>query len=233
MAFWKQMMKYHNPLAKPEDVRNFIMEGPGRVSFPAGRMRLESTHQLKEGENPQVANLVFWCPEVYPDDIWISWDFIPLEEPGLAIMFFAAVGQNGKDLFDPSLVSRNGPYKQYHHGDIHALHVSYFRRKAASERGFHLCNLRKSYGFHMVAQAPDPLPSCADVCGVYRLSILKKGPMVRFSMRGPTENCPDLVLFEWIDDGVSYGPVLGGGRIGFRQMAPLVAEYANLCVEEV
>ncbi|MBT3292049.1 MAG: DUF1961 family protein, partial [Victivallales bacterium] len=40
-------------------------------------------------------------------------------------------------------------------------------------------------------------------------------------------------LFEWHDNGEDYGPVLGGGRIGFRQMSPLIAEYANLTVRKV
>jgi hypothetical protein len=31
-------------------------------------------------------------------------------------------------------------------------------------------------------------------------------------------------------DGKSHGPLLGGGKIGFRQMAPLIAEYANFRV---
>lgn len=34
----------------------------------------------------------------------------------------------------------------------------------------------------------------------------------------------------WRDGGQTLGPVLGGGRLGFRQMAPLVAEYENLVV---
>jgi hypothetical protein len=42
-----------------------------------------------------------------------------------------------------------------------------------------------------------------------------------------------LLVYHWVDDGKSYGPVLGGGKIAFRQMAPLVAEYANLEVTEV
>ena len=226
-------MQYHNPLATPDDVRGFVMEGPGMASFPDGRMRLRSTHKLAEGEHPQVSNIVFWCPEVFPDHVRISWEFRPREEPGLAILFFSAAGRNGEDLFDPRLAPRNGPYKQYHHGDINALHVSYFRRKAPSERAFHMCNLRKSHGFHMVAQGPDPIPSCVDATGPYRISLLKTGALVRFSIGSPEIGHPELTIFEWTDDGTAFGPVLGGGRIGFRQMAPFVGEYANLRVESV
>ena len=43
----------------------------------------------------------------------------------------------------------------------------------------------------------------------------------------------DLQIFSWKDDGKSYGRGLGEGKIGFRQMAPLVAEYANLKITQI
>lgn len=224
---------YENPLAAPADVADFRMEGPGAVSFPRGRMRLESTAEPgpdSDNEANQKANLVFWCPEVFPDRIAISWEFIPLHEPGLVILFFAAVGKDGKDLFDPSLAPRSGPYSHYHHGDIHALHVSYFRRRYVSECAFHLCNLRKSYGFHMVAQGPDPIPPARFSRGPYRMTLIKKGPEVVFRIGSANRNEPEMEILRWTDDGSTYGPLLGGGRIGFRQMAPMIGEYANLRV---
>nr|WP_246857493.1 DUF1961 family protein [Pseudarthrobacter sp. NIBRBAC000502770] len=106
-------------------------------------------------------------------------------------------------------------------GDIDALHVSYFRHKYPSERAFRTCNLRKSAGFELVAQGADPLPPTEDAAGFYRLEVVKDGPLVEFSING-------LLLFEWRDRS---DEVLGGGRIGFRQMAPLRAAYRNLVVE--
>ena len=111
----------------------------------------------------------------------------------------------------------------YHHGDLNALHISYFRRKHPSERAFHTCNLRKSFGFHMVAQGADPLPGVADAQPPYHVRLIKAGPHVQFAIN-------ELTVLDWTDDGTSYGPVLEGGKIGFRQMAPLIAEYANLKV---
>jgi len=214
---------YKNPLAGPDDIAGWRMEGDGAVSFPLGRMRMENTRDPEEG---QAANIVHWCPEDFPDDVAVSWDYWPVREPGLCILFFAAAGRKGEDLFDASLAKRGGIYKQYHHGDINALHVSYFRHKFPQERAFRTCNLRKSYGFHLVAQGADPLPPVADAIGPYRIRLVKSGPEVVFGIN-------DLELFRWTDDGQSYGPVLGGGKIGFRQMAPMIAEYANLKVEAV
>ena len=199
------------------------MEGEASVSFPDGRMRMENQRDPGEG---QAANFVFWCPQDFPGDVQITWEFTPLREPGLAILFFSARGRGGEDIFDANLKPRTGEYQQYHSGDLNALHISYFRRRYPSERAFHLANLRKSFGFHMVAQGADPIPDVADIKGPYQIRIEKWRGQVRFWIN-------DLPIFSWQDDGQTYGPLLDGGKIGFRQMAPLVAEYANLRVREL
>ena len=155
----------------------------------------------------------------------MSWDFRPLTDAGLAMFWIAAKGRKGEDLFDPSLAPRSGDYEQYHHGDIDALHVSYYRRNP-SEIGFRTCNLRKSHGFHLVCQGGDPLPDAKYAVSPYRVEVVKSGPHLIFSI-------DDIVLFHWIDDGACFGSVLKDGRIGFRQMAGLIAEYADLRVHEV
>ncbi|MEK4063447.1 MULTISPECIES: DUF1961 family protein [unclassified Paenibacillus] len=211
---------YHNPLASTSDIAGFQMEGEGALSFPLQRMRLESTISAEAG---QKANVVLWCPEEFPADIAVSWKFRPLREPGLAILFIAAKGKGGKDLFDPALARRTGEYDQYHHGQMDTYHISYFRRRWVEEREFHTCNLRKSYGFHLVAQGADPLPSVSDMTESYRMLVVKRGPVLSFAIN-------ELPVFTWIDDGDTYGPLLTGGKMGFRQMAPLIAEYSDLTV---
>jgi hypothetical protein len=219
---------YQNPLVASADIDGWRMEGDGATSFPMQRMRMEGTRDLEEG---QKANIVHWCPQDFPDHIRISWDFYPIREPGLCILFFAAKGRNGEDLFDPKLAERTGPYDQYHSGDINALHVSYFRRKHPRERAFTTCNLRKSYGFHLVAQCADPLPSVPDATGPYRIELIKAGPEVRFGIAKPSGDV--LPLFHWHDDGGETGPVLEDGKIGFRQTTPMIGEYTNLRVERI
>ncbi len=211
---------YENPLAAKADIKDFIMEGEAVITFPLGRMRLENKLSEKEG---QKANYVLWCPEEFPSDVLITWDFYPVREPGLCMMFFAARGMGDQDLFDGSLQKRTGEYVQYHHGDINAFHISYFRRKEPDERSFHTCNLRKSYGFHLTAQGGDPIPDVADAKPPYHIAVIKKGNVVRFLIDA-------LEIFQFEDDGKTYGPLLAGGKIGFRQLAPFIGEYANLRV---
>lgn len=219
-AYRRTRLLYEKALASVADVRDVRLEGDAAIAFPDGRLRLTNRRDPAEGQS---ANFVLWCPEDFPADIEVSWEFWPLREPGLCMLFFAATGRQGETLFDPRLARRTGEYPQYHSGDLDALHVSYFRRRAPEERAFHTCNLRKSYGFHLVCQGADPLPPVADARPPYRLTLTKDGPRVAFAIN-------ELPIFRWTDDGRTYGPVLAGGKIGFRQMAPLVAEYANLRV---
>lgn len=216
---------YNNPLSDESCLCGFRLEGNASVTFPDNAMRMENSLDPGLG---QKANFVLWCPETFPGDIMIEWDFKPIYEPGLCMMFFAGKGKGEEDLFDSKLSPRTGEYKQYHSGDINAFHVSYFRRKNPDERIFHTCNLRKSYGFHLVAQGADPIPSVEDAVrkGFYRIKLIKIGNEISFYIE-------DLHIFTFIDDGMTYGPLLGEGKIGFRQMAPLIAEYANLNVYRI
>lgn len=215
-----EQLIYENPLATPEDVKNFVLEGSANISFENGKMRMENAISAEAG---QKANYVFWCDRVFPDNIKITWKFRPIKEPGLAILFFAAKGIHGESIFDESLTKRTGEYPLYHHGDINAFHVSYFRRKEPDERAFHTCNLRKSYGFHLVAQGADPIPDADECFTDYELTVIKKPDLVEFYVN-------NLLTFSFRDDGATYGNLLTDGRIGFRQLAPMIAEYSDLKV---
>ncbi len=214
---------YENSLACEGDVKDFILEGSAKLSFPNGKLRMENAISAEAG---QKANFVLWCDKTFPDNVRITWKFRPIKEPGLAILFFSAMGINGEDIFDGSLQKRTGEYPLYHHGDINAFHVSYFRRKEPDERAFHTCNLRKSYGFHLVTQGADPIPDADECMEDYLIEVLKRGSYVSFSING-------LRVFEFEDDGETYGKLLEGGKIGFRQLAPMIAEYSELKVYEV
>ena len=205
---------YENKLSCENDVKDFVLEGSAEIYFENGKMRMKNALSADLG---QKSNFVYWCNEDFPSDVQIEWEFRPIEEPGLAILFFSAKGVNGEDLFDPSLQERDGQYNLYHSGDINAYHVSYFRRKWDEERGFHTCNLRKSKGFHLVVQGADPIPNCEDAFESYHIKLVKKDGKIDFII-------DDLPVFSWQDDGKEYGPVLGGGKIGFhnlqRQLQP-------------
>ncbi|MFB6134678.1 MAG: DUF1961 family protein [Halanaeroarchaeum sp.] len=217
---------YENPLESREDIEKWILEGDASITFPRGRMRMESRYGPEEFEVP---HFVHWCPEEFPDGIAISWDFWPVAEPGLCMLFFAAKGRNGENIHDPKIDDRHGDYPEYHSGDIDALHASYYRRNFHGEpwpeRAFQTINLRKSHGFHLAARGGDPLPNARDAEPPYPITVVKAGREVAFYV-------DDLEVFHWVDEGLG-GPPLEGGKIGLRQMSPFVGEYADLTVHEV
>ena len=211
----------NNPLSCEDDIKDFVLEGEADISFSGGAMRLASKRPSSEG---QKANFVLWCPKVFPADIMIEWEFRPIREPGLAMLFFAAKPKNGPgSIFDGAIAKRTGEYEQYHSGDINTYHLSYFRRKEPSERGFHTCNLRKSYGGFLVSQGADPIPDASENADWYNMRVVKRGSKVSFYIN-------DLQIFDYYDDGMTFGDLLTGGNIGFRQLSPMVAEYRNLKV---
>jgi hypothetical protein len=219
--FEKGKCLYHNSLSSIVGIEGWKMEGRARVNFENNLLYLENDLDPKiYGDD---AHWVFWCPIDFPDKIMVEWEFYPVREPGLCMIFFAATGRNGEDLFSVNLPIRNGKYPEYHSGEMNALHLSYFRHKHPDERAFRTCNLRKSHGFHLVATGADPLPPVEDAISPYHMKLVKYEGIVQFSIN-------DLPVLEWEDDGVSFGPIYGGGKIGVRQMAPMKAAYSNLTV---
>ena len=219
----KTTLIYENFLVTSDDIAEFILEGKAQIDFTNGCMRMQNALDNNLG---QKANYVLWCPETFPENVRIDWEFRPVTDYGLCILFFAANGKNNVDLFDSSLQNRTGEYPQYHSGDMNAFHVSYFRRKEPDERQFHTCNLRKSYGFHLVAQGADPIPDAEDATDFYQMSVEKYQNTILFLVNG-------LKVFEFHDNGKTYGDCLKRGKIGFRQLAPLIAEYRNFKVYEL
>ncbi len=209
---------YYNPLKTQTDVKDWVMEGQVGIDFDGGGMRM---HNLTSADRGQEANFVFWCPEVFPDNIEIRWNFTALEEPGLCILFFAARGilAGGGDchVLDKRLKPRAGVYEQYTKSDVSALQIAYFRRRWPEERAFHLSNLRRAPGFELLAQGADPLPDVKDATPPYRMRVRKARDGVQFFIN-------DLKVVEWPASGANPGQ----GSIGFRQMAPLVARYSDL-----
>lgn len=148
---------------------------------------------------------------------------VGLNVPSAYFWWFLPRQNGGEDIFDPMLPPRTGQYQQYHSGAINALHLSYYRRR--DDEPLNTCNLRKSHGFHLVAQAADPIPAVEYARPPYHLRLVKRGPAVRFWINA-------LPVLSWDDDG-GYGPPAGAGKIGLRQMSPIVGRYANLRAYEV
>ncbi len=209
----KGPLLYQNTLSSEREVHEWAMEGPGKVEFRDGWMHMFSPEE--EGHH------VFWCPFDFPSSFIAEWEMENQElDAGLCIIFFAAAGANGEDIFEENLKSRDGVFSGYTKSDINNYHISYYANTPNNpDRPY--AHLRKNSGFHkvMVGGAPIPVESTR----IHHLKLVKNNEHILMFI-------DDRKIIDWHDDGLSYGPTLGGGKIGFRQMQWTHFKYRNFQV---
>lgn len=208
----KGKLIYQNNLSNKKDVEGWVMEGPARSEFEDNWMHLFSPEE--KGHH------VFWCPQDFPDSFMAEWELQNMEpDAGLCIVFFSAKGVNGEDIFDPSIKKRDGVFKKYTKSDINNYHISYYAN--AGGNGREVSHLRKNAGFYRVkvGEMGIPLNSTA----VHKIKLIKNDDRI-------TMYLDDNKIIDWLDDGKEFGAVLGGGKIGFRQMQWSHFRYRNFKV---
>jgi len=211
---------YESALDAPGSIDGWVMEGPGETSFEDGWMTMASKQPdsiTKRG------HIVHWCPRDFPESFVAEWEMQILSKRGLCIVFFSALGLNGEDIFDPKLPKRTGIFRQYNRGAISCYHISYYANTPSSP-GRITSNIRKNKGFYLVANGPPGINPDSDT--VHAVRLIKDAAHIQLQVDGN-------VIIDFTDDGQRYGPVLGGGKIGFRQMQWTVARYRGFRVREL
>jgi hypothetical protein len=205
---------YENAFDAPGAVAGWVAEGPLDVRFENKAMRMRSIDFAE--------HTVFWCPQDFPESFIAEWEFEPLSYYGLAILFFAARGEQGEDLFDPALPKRDGRFVHYIRGAITSYHVSYFANVENYQMGRVDSNLRKNNKFYRVGGGPVAIPPGTK--GWQQMRLIKDGNRIQLFANGK-------ICVDWTDDNPErYGPPHGGGKIGFRQMTQTVGAYRNFRV---
>ena len=199
---------YASAMDSPEAVRSWVMEGPGEVSFADGWMTMRSP-----GEQ---MHHVFWCPETFPADFTAEWTCKNRHtEAGLCIVFFAAMGLNGKDALDASQPKRDGTFRQYHSGALRNYHISYYANTPSTPDRPH-AHLRRNPGFDMVQQGEKGI--LHDSTAAHRVQLLKDGGRVAMWV-------DERLILDWTDPEPH-----GAGRIALRQMQWTVFSYRDFRV---
>lgn len=212
----KGQLLYEDTFDAPWQER-WALEGPGIITQEGGRLRIQEPAAGTPGAN----HVVLWCRQDFPKDFVAEWEFTPNQVAGLCIVFFCARGRDGRDILDPSMPPRDGTFTQYHSGEMNCYHISYFRNTCARAPD---CALRKNFGFYRCSDGADYIPLQAGVTS--RVTLVKRGAHIQFAIN-------DRVSLDWVDDGVTRGPIWGAGKIGLRQMINTDAWYDNFRVWEV
>lgn len=187
------------------DGKDWVFEGPGRAWAEDGRLHLESFKPQEAG------HIVLWSTRVFPQDFLLEFGMSPRDSTdGLNIVFLCARSRDGSGIFAPDLPRRGGVFKNYHSGALDSYHVSYWACSAANGgTPRRTANVRKNYGFYLVSCGIDRIAGRGP--GPHRVRVLKVGGKLRVETAGQIAAAFD-------DDGSTYGPVLGSGAIGLRQM---------------
>ncbi|WP_185236484.1 DUF1961 family protein [Teredinibacter franksiae] len=194
----KGELLYSNSFGNPENVRNWTMEGPGKLTFENGWMTLYSPNETMHH--------VFWCPQEFPNSFIAEWDAQNLNsEAGLAIVFFAAKGMNGEDIFDSALNRRNGTFKQYVQGDIRSYHISYYANAAHNKNRGH-ANLRKNNTFTLLQKGAEGIPT--ESMAIHKIRLEKHQRQITLWVDSKK-------VIHYVDKDDNYWKT---GKIGFRQM---------------
>lgn len=213
VAYEKGELLYENKLADPADIGGWVMEGPGTVELKNGWMEMYASGQ--EWHH------VLWCPQTFPSSFIAEWEVQNLHtDAGLLIVFFAATGLNGADIFDPSLPPRDGTFKYYTKGQINCYHISYYANNPRNPTR-ELTHLRKNSGFERVQVGPEGIPKMSPI--VHHVRLVKANNHIFFFIDGRE-------VIDWTDDGTTLGQALGAGKIGFRQMQWSHFRYRNFRV---
>lgn len=197
----KGKLIYENDFSNKGKLSDWIMEGPGELKFADGWMEMYSPDKKWDH--------VFWCPKEFPGSFIAEWDMQNMDTTnGLTIIFFAAKGSKGEDIFDPGMPKRDGTFKYYNKGQINCYHISYYANNPKDpDRGD--SHLRKDPAFDVLQTGPEGIPAAST--SVHHIRLIKdKDHILMF--------VDDRKIIDYTDDGKTFGPVYTSGKIGFRQM---------------
>jgi len=196
-------------------------EGDVQATIENGRLRFEATAttDVKKGN--------IWWKKEFSGPILIEYDYQSATQHGLSMFWWHAAGREGEDLLS---FERSGRYEDYVKGRMNGYHVSYHRFGSGQ------CNLRKSYGFHLLASAEDPIP--AEDLELHQIAIYNQGGRIRFEVDGrlvhdfTDRGEPCIEGDSWSHDYPCQGTgaALSGGKIGIRHTQRQVAFYDNFKV---
>ncbi|MGV2871738.1 DUF1961 family protein [Colwellia sp. E150_009] len=211
----KGKLIYQSQLSTPDSVNNWKMEGPGKITFNNGWLQMYSPNEEMHH--------VFWCPIEFPNSFIAEWEVQNLKfDAGLVIVFFAAQGIAGENIFSNNLTKRDGTFDQYTLGDINSYHISYYTNAAHNPNRGH-ANLRKNNTFTLLQQGKEGIPTLSQQPHKVRLVKNNNHIVMFIDERKIIDYKDNTPVIEKVDTGKA----LSGGKIGFRQMKWTKFQYRN------
>ena len=220
----KGQLLFTSKMDNEESIKEWVFEGPAIIDFADSSMIMRS--QIPNPPDGSTGHFNLWCPEDFPSNIIVEWEFKPLSNKGVCHLFFAATGQHGEDIFDPELPIRDGHFQQYINDVINNYFFIYF----SNIRIMRTSNLATTWLEKSSEQSVLALGQIGITPGIkefHKVCMVKDGAHMQLIINGK-------VCLDFTDpDNERWGSVLNGGKISFRQMAVTMAAYKNFNVWEL
>lgn len=214
IALERSLVENNKRIALPDPKAEWIAEGRGGASVCGGKLWVspapfESCGIRAKDTGNEPSHMVVWNKSRFPADLLFEFTVNHHgSDDGLTLVFFAAEGLQGQDVFDLGLPPRNGVYRNYNRGQLMNYTVSYWSRNKKPSlvaRGEQYTNrVRKNPGAKKLSTEYSRTDKCND-CD-YRIRILKAGGLIAVEIDG-------IVVNQVIDPDP-----LGSGYIGLRNM---------------
>lgn len=220
----KGKLIYSTRMDSEASMKDWVLEGPALIDFVDDSTIMRS--QIPNPPDGSTGHFNYWCPQSFPSHIVVEWEFKPFTDKGVCHLFFAATGQKGEDIFDAALPERDGHFQQYINGLINNYYFIYFSN-LDQMRTSNMATVWLAKSSKQSILALGQIGITPGVKAFHRMRMIKEGAHLQLQVNGK-------VCLDFSDPGRErWGPVLGGGRISFRQMAVTMAAYRNFNVWEL
>ena len=199
----------------PDPQAEWIAEGWGGADVCDGKLwvapvALDTCGERERSPASEPSHMVVWNKNRFPADMMFEFTVNHHgSDNGLTLVFFAAEGAQGQDIFDLELPSRNGIYRNYNKGRLRNYTVSYWSRNKKPSlvaKGEQYTNrIRKNPGANIIATDDSLTDKCND-CD-FKVRILKVAGNISVEINGVVAN-------HVVDPDAPHG----GGYIGLRSM---------------
>ncbi len=199
----------------PDPQAEWIAEGWGGADVCDGKLwvapsAFEACGERAGNPDQEPSHMVVWNKTRFPADVIFEFTVNHHgSDNGLTLVFFAADGAEGQDIFDLELPPRNGVYRNYNKGRLRNYTVSYWSRNKKPSlvaKGEQYTNrIRKNPGANIIATDDSLTDKCND-CD-FKVRILKVAGNISVEINGVVAN-------HVVDSDAPHG----GGYIGLRSM---------------
>ncbi len=218
---WQKALKLD--LCDPAQAEHFILQGcPEALSWDAEGLRIRTPQEepFHKREGNDLKQMYLWSREMFQGDLYIAYEFMPLEHGGLSILIPRASGMQGEHFLEDYPLRQDGSMKSIHSSDIRMYHWEFFRE---------MDDVRNDVPSHAIVKWPWEIVMAGGIASSpfrfgewNRIEFVQRGPHFKGAVNG------ELVL-EGRDDAHSgKGPTLHSGVMGIRCMIRTDVRLRNL-----